>query len=138
MASLDGNRKRPYRYEVLYTTDVESVVYGIVYVGISVTCLKPFLWLSDVIWRYTYDSTLAQEMACCLTAQSHHLSLCGLVLGEVLLHSTEGNSTENAQYVCSWYEFETYEFRIGAPSPSGSELKPFRPCKSGDATDIST
>ena len=36
------------------------------------------LWPSDVIWRYRTGSTLAQVMACCLTAPSHYLNQCWL------------------------------------------------------------
>ena len=34
--------------------------------------LKP----SDAIWRHKSGSTLAQVMACCLTAPSHYLNQC--------------------------------------------------------------
>ena len=36
------------------------------------------LWPSDVIWRQGSRSTLAQVMACCLTAPSHYLNQCWL------------------------------------------------------------
>ena len=52
------------------------------------------LWPSDVIWRQGYRSTLAQVMACCLTATSHYLSQCWLMISEVLWHSPDSNSTE--------------------------------------------
>ena len=34
------------------------------------------LWPSDVIWLQGSRSTLAQVMACCLTAPSHYLNQC--------------------------------------------------------------
>ena len=34
------------------------------------------LWLSDAIWQHRSGSTLAQVMACCLTAPSHCLNQC--------------------------------------------------------------
>ena len=37
------------------------------------------LWPSDAIWRHKSGSTLAQEMACCLTAPSHYLNHCWLI-----------------------------------------------------------
>ena len=37
------------------------------------------LWLSDVIWRQKSGSALAQLMARCLTASSHHLNHCWLL-----------------------------------------------------------
>ena len=36
------------------------------------------LWPSDTIWRHKTRSTLAQVMACCLTAPSHYLNQCWL------------------------------------------------------------
>ena len=32
------------------------------------------LWPSDIMWRHRSGSTLAQVMACCLTAPSHYLA----------------------------------------------------------------
>ena len=40
-------------------------------------------------------STLAQVMACCLTAPSHYLSQCWLIICEVQWHSSEGSVTRN-------------------------------------------
>ena len=45
------------------------------------------LWPSDVIWWHRSVSTLAQVMACCLTAPSHYLNQCWLIISEVLWHS---------------------------------------------------
>ena len=38
------------------------------------------LWPSDTIWRQRSGSTLAQVMACCLTAPSHYLNQCWLII----------------------------------------------------------
>ena len=53
---------------------------------ISVNSLSP----SDAIWRQRSGSTLAQVMACCLTAPSHYLNQCSLTISEVQWHSCEG------------------------------------------------
>ena len=45
------------------------------------------LWPSDVIRRLDLDQPLAQVMACCLTAPSHYLNKCWLVMTSVLWHS---------------------------------------------------
>ena len=37
------------------------------------------LWPCDVIWRKGSRSTMAQVMACCLTAPSHYLNQCWLI-----------------------------------------------------------
>ena len=64
-------------------------------------------------------STLAHVMACCLTAPSHYLNQCWLIIGEVLWHSPEGNFTWNVQDIYLWREFENYSFKITSPSPRG-------------------
>ena len=47
--------------------------------GGSFNSLRP----SDAIWRHTSGSTLAQVMACCLTAPSHYLNQCWLIIRQV-------------------------------------------------------
>ena len=37
-------------------------------------------WLSDAIWRHRSGSTLAQVMACCLSAPSSYLNQCWLII----------------------------------------------------------
>ena len=44
-------------------------------------------WPSDTIWRQRSGSTLAQVMACCLTAPSHYLNQCWRIISEVQWHS---------------------------------------------------
>ena len=41
------------------------------------------LWPSDAIWRQWSRSTLMQVMACCLTAPSHYLNQCWLIVTKV-------------------------------------------------------
>ena len=48
------------------------------------------LWPSDAIWRHRSGSTLAQVMACCLTAPSHYLNQCWLVIIKGQWHSSHG------------------------------------------------
>ena len=38
------------------------------------------LWPRDAIWRWRSWSTLFQVMACCLTAPSHYLNQCWLII----------------------------------------------------------
>ena len=45
---------------------------------------------SDAIWQRRSRSTLAQVMACCLTAPSHYLNQYWLIIGEVPCHSSRG------------------------------------------------
>ena len=55
------------------------------------------LWPSDAIWRQRSGSTLAQVMACCLTAPSHYLNQCWLIISKVQWHSSESNLHEMTQ-----------------------------------------
>ena len=52
---------------------------------------------NDAIWRQRSGSTLAQVMACCLTAPSHYLNQCWLVISMVQWHSYEAISQEIPQ-----------------------------------------
>ena len=44
---------------------------------------------SDAIWRWRSWSTLVQVMTCCLTAPSHYLNQCWLIISKFLWHSSE-------------------------------------------------
>ena len=81
------------------------------------------LWASDVTWRHGSRSTLAQVMACCLTAPSHYLNQCWLMINEVLWHSPDNNFTENTSDFYNWNEFEIYEFDIVVKSSRGQWFK---------------
>ena len=49
------------------------------------------LWPTDTIWRHKSGSTLAQVMACCLTAPNHCLNQYWLIISKVQWHSSECN-----------------------------------------------
>ena len=53
------------------------------------------LWPRNTIWRHRSGSTLVQVMACCLTAPSHYLNQCWLIISKVQRHSAERNLTRN-------------------------------------------
>ena len=57
------------------------------------------LWPSDAIWRQRSGSTLAQVMACCLTAPSHYLNQCWLIISKIQLHSSDGNFTRDTSVI---------------------------------------
>ena len=52
---------------------------------------------SDAIWWQRSGSTLAQVMACSLTAPSHYLNQCWLMTNEVLLISPDSNFNPPAE-----------------------------------------
>ena len=72
---------------------------------------------SDVIWQQGSRSTFAQVMACCLTAPSHYLNQCWLMISGVLWHSADSNFTENTQDVYFWNELEIYKFETNQTLP---------------------
>ena len=56
------------------------------------------LWPSETIWRHKSGSLLAQVMACCLTAPSHYLNQCWLIISKVPWHSSECNFTRDKSF----------------------------------------
>ena len=81
------------------------------------------LWLSEAIWRPRSGSALAQVMACCLTAPSHYLNLCWLIINEVQGQSSEGNFTRDDTSVTNyWNELENYLSKFSWNLPGTNEL----------------
>ena len=87
--------------------------------GQWVNSLRP----SDAIWRQWSWTTLAQVMACCLTAPSHYLNQCWLIIRGVLWHSSENSFTGIAQGIDSGYEFEKDILKNIFKSPRGQWVK---------------
>ena len=81
----------------------------------SVNSLRP----SDAIWRQWSWTTLAQVMACCLTAPSHYLNQCWLIIRGVLWHISESSFAGIAQGIDSGYEFEKDILKNIFKSPRG-------------------
>ena len=77
---------------------------------------------NDAIWRQRSGSALAQVMACCLTAPSHYLNQCWLIIKGVLWHSPESNFTGNAQDINAWNEFEITILKLFPHFPGANEL----------------
>ena len=65
---------------------------------LSLECLNS-LWPGDAIWPHGTKSTLAQVMACCLTAPSHSLNQCWLNINGVLWYSPYNNFTSSARVI---------------------------------------
>ena len=61
---------------------------------------------SDTIWQHKSGSTLAQVMAGCLTAPSHYLNQCWVIIIKVLWYSHKGYFKGKAHDVSLRYEFE--------------------------------
>ena len=56
-------------------------------------------WPSDALWQHEYGSTVAQVMACSLTAPSHYLNQCWLIINHVQRQSPGGNFTRNTSVI---------------------------------------
>ena len=70
------------------------------------------LWPSDATWPHRSESTLVQVMACCLTAPSHYLNQCWLIISKVHWHSSEAISQEIPQSSITKLSLKiTHEFK---------------------------
>ena len=80
------------------------------------------LWPGDAIWQHRSGLPFTQVIACCLTAPSHYLTQCWLIINEVLWHSSEIKFTENTHDSNLQDEFEYYNFKILLHLPGVNEL----------------
>ena len=74
---------------------------------------------SDTIWHWRSWSTLVQVMACCLTAPSHYLNQCWLIISKVLWHSSEDIIIRRFEDTNQQSKIENYIFKITLRSPRG-------------------
>ena len=88
------------------------------------------LWPSDILWWHRSGSTLAQAMACCLMAPSHHLNQFWFLISQVLWHSPKYNFTTSAQATIQYKEFENDTFENTATPPRGQCVKYISQCDS--------
>ena len=72
------------------------------------------LWPSDPIWWHTSDSILVQVMACYLTAPSHYLDQCWLLINKLHWHSLERTFTMSALAIFPYNVSGNYTFKIFA------------------------
>ena len=98
----------PSRYDCTFN----SVIFKLI---LWINSLRP----SDAIWRQWSWTTLAQVMACCLTAPSHYLNQCWLITRGVLWHTSESSFAGIAQGIDSGYEFEKDILKNIFKSPRG-------------------
>ena len=98
--------------------------------GISIIiwgCIPKPLTHCDAVTLYgnRSGSTLAQVMACCLTAPSHWLNQFRLLISEVLRLSIKSKFSVSAQATGIYNAFENYTFKMIAISPRGQWVKHF-------------
>ena len=77
---------------------------------------------SDTIWRQKSGSTLAQVMACCLTASSHYLNQCWFTISKVHWHSFEYNFTRDTSAVIHWISLKITDLKFHSNLPGANEL----------------
>ena len=78
---------------------------------------------SDAICRWRSWSTLVQVMACCLTAPSHYLNQCWLIISKVLWHSSEDIIIRQFEETNQQSKTENYIFKVTLRSPRGQWVK---------------
>ena len=81
-----------------------------------IVCKVNTLWPSDATWRHRSGSTLAQVMACCLTAPSHYLNQCWLIINKVQWSSFEGNFLRHTSATINKNYHENYIYKISLKS----------------------
>ena len=81
------------------------------------------LWPSDAIWRQMSGSTLAQVMACCLTAPSHYLNQCWLIIRKVEWYASKGKFTRDNSAINHWNYLANQVPRISFKFPRGQWVK---------------
>ena len=74
---------------------------------------------SDAICRQISGSTLAQVMACCLTAPSHYLNQCWVTISKVPWHSPKDISIRSTADTRQRNKFENWIFKIASRFPRG-------------------
>ena len=84
------------------------------------------LWPSDIIWRQGSRSTLAQVMDCCLTAPSHYLNQCWLIITKVQWCSSESNFAWDITAIGHWtFSLKIIFLRFYWNLPGANELTLF-------------
>ena len=74
---------------------------------------------NDAMWRWRSWSTLVQVMVCCLTAPSHYLNQCWLIISKVLWHSSQHIIVRRFEDTNQKSKIEDYIFKITLRSPRG-------------------
>ena len=70
------------------------------------------LWHNDAIWWHRSGSISVQVMVCCLTAPSHYMNQCWLIISEILWHSTQTIFEKNVEDINRQITFEMYTCKI--------------------------
>ena len=85
----------------------------------NLVTFKGVLGPSDTIWRQRSGSTSVQVMACYLTAPSHYLNRCWLIISKALWHSSDAIIVRRSEDTNQQNKIENYIFRITFRFPRG-------------------
>ena len=85
----------------IYAWAIDNKVRGAIWFWNSHQTLHTSLRPSEVVWWHRLGSTLAQVMACCLTAPVQNLDQCWLIISKIQWHSSQSNFTRH-MYVKHW------------------------------------
>ena len=77
---------------------------------------------SEAIWRCRSGSTLAQVMACCLTAPSHYLNQYWLIISKVEWYSSKGKFTRDTSAINQWNYLKIKYPKFRSNFPGANEL----------------
>ena len=77
---------------------------------------------SDAILRPKSGSTLAQVMACWLTAPSHYLNQCWLIISKIWWHSSEGNFIRSTSATIHKFSLKITYLKLNWNLPGANEL----------------
>ena len=86
-------------------------------------CVLNSLGPSDATWQQRTESTFPQVMACCLTAPSHYLNQCLLIINEFLWHPSEGINLRKSEETNQQNKIENCIFKITSRSSRGQWVK---------------
>ena len=78
---------------------------------------------SNPIWGERSGSPLAQVMACCLTAPSHYLNQCWLIISKVEWYSSKGKFTRDTLAINYWNYLEIKYLKYHSNFPGANELR---------------
>ena len=79
---------------------------------------------SDAIWRQRSGSPLAQIMAWCLTAPSHYLNQCWLIISKAEWHSSKGKFTRYTSAINHWNCMDYKYLKYHSNFPGANVLRP--------------
>ena len=113
-----NNHHADFILKIVFKFYINHVVYNALQPLNKLSWEVNSLWPSDALWRHRYWSTLAQVMACCLTAPSHYLNQCWLIVSTDQWRLSKDNFTRASIWL--------NKFRSNLPG--ANELKGHRPC----------